>query len=47
MIGMNFSYSTPFIVRNLIRANSRRKVTKKESEQKNEREIWKKTGQKK
>jgi len=39
MIGINFSYSTPFAARNLILANSRRKVTKKESEQKNEREI--------
>jgi len=39
VFGMNFSYSTPFTARNLIHANSRRKVTEKESEQKNEREI--------
>jgi hypothetical protein len=39
VIGMNSSYSNPFTVRKLIHANSRGKVTKKESERKNERNL--------
>jgi hypothetical protein len=41
VIGMNFSYSTTFTVRNLIHGNSHGEVTEKESEQKIERKIWK------